>query len=451
MTASDVHGPGRDQSTRALVAGWIGTTVEYYDFSIYGLASSVVFAKLFFPTSDPVTGTLLSLSTFAIGFLARPIGAVVFGHFGDRLGRKSTLVATLGLMGIATFAVGLLPTYRQVGIAAPILLIVARLAQGFSVGGEYGGAVLMTIEHAERGKRGFRGSLINTGTSAGLLLANLVFLGVLQLPDDQLHSWGWRIPFLLSAVLVGVGLFVRLSLDESPEFEAVKARNAVDRLPVVEVFRECGGRVALMAAGILSAGVAFTLATVYSLEYARTGLGLDKDTMIAVLLPATLVIIVCVPLAGKLADRFGNRTVFIAGAASLIVLPFAWLALLQTRNYGLMLLGFTLLFIGYSANYGVVPAYFSQVFPARLRFTGMSIGFTVGLIAGNAFSPDIATYLLHTTGGWVGIAVYMAAMSAVSVVAGLFLREVDDTTEPPRAPAPHVAADSDTGDTARVR
>ncbi|WP_445516105.1 MFS transporter [Streptomyces sp. NEAU-174] len=451
MTATDVHGPGRDQSTRALVAGWIGTTVEYYDFSIYGLASSVVFAKLFFPTSDPVTGTLLSLSTFAIGFLARPIGAVVFGHFGDRLGRKSTLVATLGLMGIATFAVGLLPTYRQVGIAAPILLIVARLAQGFSVGGEYGGAVLMTIEHAERGKRGFRGSLINTGTSAGLLLANLVFLGVLQLPDDQLHSWGWRIPFLLSAVLVGVGLFVRLSLDESPEFEAVKARNAVDRLPVVEVFRECGGRVALMAAGILSAGVAFTLATVYSLEYARTGLGLDKDTMIAVLLPATLVIIVCVPLAGKLADRFGNRTVFIAGAASLIVLPFAWLALLQTRNYGLMLLGFTLLFIGYSANYGVVPAYFSQVFPARLRFTGMSIGFTVGLIAGNAFSPDIATYLLHTTGGWVGIAVYMAAMSAVSVVAGLFLREVDDTTEPPRAPAPHVAADSDTGDTARVR
>ncbi|MFJ1990827.1 TetR family transcriptional regulator [Streptomyces asiaticus] len=197
-------------------------------------------------------------------------------------------------------------------------------------------------------------------------------------------------------ILDGIADYVmgnfRLPTAEETSPEAVKARNAVDRLPVVEVFRECGGRVALMAAGILSAGV-----------------------------------------------------------ASLIVLPFAWLALLQTRNYGLMLLGFTLLFIGYPANYGVVPAYFSQVFPARLRFTGMSIGFTVGLIAGNAFSPDIATYLLHTTGGWVGIAVYMAAMSAVSVVAGLFLREVDDTTEPSRAPAPHVAADSDTGDTAQVR
>ncbi|MBO3679706.1 MFS transporter [Streptomyces sp. NEAU-YJ-81] len=444
MTATHVRDPGRDQGTRALLAGWIGTTVEYYDFSIYGLASSVVFAKLFFPTSDPVIGTMLSLSTFAIGFLARPVGAVVFGHFGDRLGRKSTLVATLGLMGVATFAVGLLPTYGQVGIAAPILLIVARLAQGFSVGGEYGGAVLMTIEHAERGKRGFRGSLINTGTSAGLLLANLVFLGVLQLPDDQLHSWGWRIPFLLSAVLVGVGLFVRLSLAESPEFEAVKAQNTVNRLPVVEVFRECGGRVVLMAGGILSAGVAFTLASVYSLEYARTGLQLDKDTMIAVLLPATLVIIVCVPLAGKLADRFGNRRVFLAGAASLIVLPFVWLALLQTREYWLMLLGFTLLFIGYSANYGVVPAYFSQVFPARLRFTGMSIGFTVGLIAGNAFSPDIATYLLHTIGGWLGIAVYMAAMSVVSVIAGLFLREEDDTPQQPRDPVPYDVADSGT-------
>ncbi|MER6523900.1 MFS transporter [Streptomyces sp. NPDC001508] len=445
MTATDVRASRRNQRNKALVASWLGTTVEYYDFSIYGLASSVVFAQLFFPHSDPLIGTLLSLSTFAIGFIARPVGAIVFGHFGDRLGRKSTLVATLGLMGVATFAVGLLPTYGQAGSLAPVLLIIARLAQGFSVGGEYGGAILMTVEHADRHERGFRGSLVNTGTSAGLLLANLVFLGVLQLPDDQLLAWGWRLPFLLSAVLVGVGLFVRLSLEESPEFEAVKAGNAVGRLPVVDVFRECGGRVLLVALGILSAGVAFTLATVYSLGYGQTGLGLSKDTMISVLLPATLVIIVCVPLAGKLADRFGARSVFLAGAASLVVLPFAWLALLQTRQYWLMLLGFVLLFIGYSANYGVVPAYFSQVFPARLRFTGMSIGFTVGLIAGNAFAPDIAAYLLHVTGGWLGIAVYMAAMSVVSLIAALFLREpAADTTTPP-APASLVADGSTAG------
>ncbi|MGW3952291.1 MFS transporter [Streptomyces sp. NPDC004752] len=447
MTATAVRAPRRDQSNRALVAGWLGTTVEYYDFSIYGLASSVVFAQLFFPHSDPVVGTLLSLSTFAIGFIARPVGAVVFGHYGDRMGRKSTLVATLGLMGLATFAVGLLPTYGQAGILAPVLLVIARLAQGFSVGGEYGGAILMTVEHSGRDERGFRGSLINTGTSAGLLLANLVFLGVLQLPDDQLMSWGWRLPFLLSAVLVGVGLFVRLKLEESPEFEAVRAQNSVDRFPVVDVFRECPRQVVLVALGILSAGVAFTLATVYSLSYAKDGLGLSKDTMISVLLPATAVIIVCVPLAGKLADRIGSRTVFLAGAISLIFLPFAWLALLQTRQYWLMLLGFTLLFIGYSLNYGVVPAYFSQVFPARLRFTGMSIGFTIGLIAGNAFAPDIAAYLLHVTDGWVGIAVYMAAMSVVSVVAGLFLKEPADASAPPLAPVSQVADHS----TAQVR
>ncbi|MFC9223833.1 MFS transporter [Streptomyces hygroscopicus] len=439
MTATGLPAPLPGQKNRALVAGWLGTTVEYYDFSIYGLASSVVFAELFFPHSDPLIGTLLALSTFAIGFIARPVGAVVFGHFGDRMGRKSTLVATLGLMGFATFAVGLLPTYDQAGWLAPVLLITARLAQGFSVGGEYGGAILMTIEHADRAERGFRGSLLNTGTSAGLLLANLVFLGVLQLPEDQLMAWGWRLPFLLSAVLVGVGLFVRLKLEESPEFVEIKAQNEVDRLPVVDVFRECGGRVLLVALGILSTGVAFTLASVYSLRYGQTALHLSRDTMIAVLLPATLVIIVCVPLAGKLADQFGNRSVFLAGAVSLIGLPFVWFALLQTGEYWLMLLGFTLLFIGYSASYGVVPAYFSQVFPARLRFTGMSIGFTLGLIAGNAFAPDIAAYLLHRTGGWLGIAVYMAGVSVVSVVAGLFLREPSETSAVPSTPAPQAA------------
>ncbi|WP_306317053.1 MULTISPECIES: MFS transporter [unclassified Streptomyces] len=322
MTETD-PGSRRAQSRKAAAAGWIGTTVEYYDFSIYGLASSVVFAKLFFPTSDPLVGTLLSLSTFAIGFVARPVGAVVFGHYGDRLGRKGVLVVTLGLMGGATVAVGLLPTYGQVGIVAPVLLVLARLIQGFSVGGEYSGAILMTVEHAEEGRRGFRGSLINTGTSAGLLLANLAFLGVLQLPDEQLESWGWRLPFLASAVLIVVGLVVRLKVTESPEFTGVKAENTVRRLPIVEVFRESGKQVALASIGILSAGVAFTMASVYSLEYGRTALGLDSDTMVSVLLPATLVIIVCVPLAGALSDRFGNRTLFLAGAVSMVFLPFA--------------------------------------------------------------------------------------------------------------------------------
>lgn len=433
-TTDDAPLAGRQQSRKAVLGSWVGTVIEYYDFAIYGLAASAIFSKLFFPESSALIGTLLSLSTFAVGFVARPVGAAVFGHFGDRIGRKKVLVVTLGMMGTATFLIGALPTYQHMGAVAPALLVLARLAQGFSAGGEYGGAILMAVEHSGKAKRSFRGSLINTGTSAGLVLANLVFLGVFQLSEDAMLSWGWRIPFLFSGVLVLVGLWVRVHLEESPEFTEVKKDRAVRRMPVVDVFRQAGGRVALAAVGILSSGIAFTMASVYSLGYAESGLGMTSGEMLEVLLPATLVILVFIPLAGKVADRVGNRAVFLAGAGALVVLPFAWLALLETRSYWLMLLGFVLLFLGYSANYAVVPAFYSQIFPPELRFTGISVGFTVGLIAGNAVAPAISTYLLEATGGWVGIAVYMGAMALLSFVAGLFLRELPDPQAEPEGP-----------------
>ncbi|MFI7128073.1 MFS transporter [Nonomuraea sp. NPDC050153] len=408
------------QRRKAAVASWIGTTIEYYDYACYGIAASLVFADLFFPASDPLVATLLSLSSFAVGYVARPLGALIFGHFGDRVGRRTILIVTLVLMGAATFVIGVLPTYDQIGVAAPALLIAARILQGVSAGGEYGGAILMTVEHSERDRRGFFGSLVNTGTTAGLLLANLTFLLVLD--EGSVRSWGWRIPFLLSAVLVVVGLALRLAVEETPEFDEVKRHQEVRRLPVVDLFRTCWRTVLLVALGIVGAGTTFTMATVFSLTYGKSGLGLSGDRMLTILLPAIVVVLVCVPLFGRLSDRIGVRPVFMGGAAALIVLPFVWFALLDTRQYGWMLLGFGLLFVGYAANYAVVPAYFSAVFPSAVRFSGLSIAFTSGLIISNAIAPAVSQSLLAATGGWASIAAYMAGASLVTLVAGVFLR-----------------------------
>ncbi|KAB2388759.1 MFS transporter [Actinomadura montaniterrae] len=430
----------RHQRTRAVFASWIGTTIEYYDFSCYGLGASLIFAKIFFPSANPTTGTLLSLSSFGVAYVARPLGALVFGHFGDRMGRRRTLIFTLLLMGVSTIAIGALPTYSQIGLAAPVLLVVARLLQGFAVGGEYGGAILMTVEHSADNKRGLFGSLVNTGTTAGLVLANLAFLLALRLPDEQLLSWGWRIPFLLSTLLVVIGLIARTVLEETPDFAEVKQRDAVREFPIVDVARNHLGTVSLVALGIIASGSTFTLTTVFSLTYGKLGLGLGGSAMLDVLLPATVVVLVALPLFGRLADRVGVRALFLGGLVSLIVLPFVWFALLDTRQYGLMLLGFALLFVGYAANYAVVPAYFAQVFPSGVRFTGLSVGFTIGLIASNAIAPAVATSLLEASGGWEAIAAYMASTAVISLVAGIFLRI--PTTGSERVAAPRLVDDS---------
>jgi MFS family permease len=411
------------QGFKTVLASWIGTTIEYYDFAIYGLAASVIFAKVFFPTTDPVVGTLISLSSFGVGYVARPLGGLVFGHFGDRVGRKVILVTTLTMMGSATILIGLIPSYRQIGVLAPILLVVARILQGVSLGGEYSGAVLMTVEHAGARKRGWHGGLMNTGTGSGMILANLAFLLVFGLPEDQLLSWGWRIPFLLSAVLVILGLVVRLKIAESPDFAEVKRRGEVRKLPMLDVLRHSWRAVALVTLGTVGAGVAFTMTTVFSLTYGKVALGMDGGAMLTVLLPAAVVTVVFVPAFGALADRVGMRPVFVAGAATLLVSPFVWLALLNTRQYGLMLLGFALLFVGYSANYAMFPGFFSLAFPAAVRFSGLSVGFTLGTIFGNAFAPAIGSWLLASGGGWPALGLYMAAAGAISLVAGLLLRE----------------------------
>jgi MFS family permease len=411
------------QPARAAWAGWFGTAIEFYDFSVYGLAASLLFPKIFFPAADPVVGTLISLSSFGVGYVARPFGALLFGHLGDRMGRKSILVTTLMMMGIATTAIGLLPSYGRLGIAAPVLLVALRIVQGISLGGESSGAVLLTVEHAEKHRRGFFGGILNTGTAVGTILANGMFLLVAQMPEEDLLAWGWRIPFLVSVLLVVAGLVIRLGLRESPEFADVKVTGSVHKLPLVDVLRKCGGTVVLVTLATVGAGIMITVSSVYVLTYGKTALGLSTSTMLGVLLPALVVVVIGAPLYGRLADRIGPRPVFVVTAASMIVLPFVWFPLLNTGNQGLMLLGFVLLFAGYSGNYAVFPVFFSQAFPVSLRFSGMAIGFTIGTIAGNAFAPAISASLLESTGTWVSIAGYMAVASAISLVAGLLLRE----------------------------
>ncbi|HEX6445814.1 MAG TPA: MFS transporter [Streptosporangiales bacterium] len=424
MSALPAASVPRSGPVRVVLASLAGTTVEWYEFFSYGTASALVFGKLFFPNHDPLASVLLSLSTFALAFVVRPLGGVLFGHFGDRLGRKSMLVVTLSLMGAATFCVGLLPTYASIGVGAPILLVVLRVVQGLSLGGEYGGAVLMSVEHATERRRGVFGAFVNTGAAWGSLLANLVFLLVSQLPDAAFAAWGWRVPFLLSAALVVMGLVIRVKLAESPDFQAVKARGEIRRAPIGEVLTRHPMRAVLMCLAYVSAGVTFYVGTVFSLSYGTTHLALDDSVILQIVLAVNVLTIVGIPFFGWLSDRTGARKpIFIAGVVGMAVLPYVWFAGLDTRSLGWMLAGSLLLFLPYTATYGTMPVFFAHVFPPAVRYTGMSLGYTLGTVVGSALAPIIATWLLGAYGGWVLVAVYMSLAGVVSAVAAVFLRE----------------------------
>jgi metabolite-proton symporter len=411
------------QPRRVLAAGLIGSAIEWYEFFIYGTAASLVFGKLFFPDFDPVVGTLLALSTFAVGFVARPIGSVVFGHFGDRLGRKSMLVITLVMMGVATTLTGLLPTYESIGIWAPILLVVLRIVQGFSLGGEYGGAVLMSVEHAGPRKRGLYGAVVNTGVGWGLLLATIVFLGLSQLSDEAFYSWGWRVPFLSSIVLVGIGLVIRLKLEESPDFEKARQTGEIQKLPIAEVLRKYPVYVVLMCLAYLSSGVTFYIATVFSLSYGTKTLGESRSTLLGLISISVCIVMAGMIYFGWLSDRVSRRAIFFVGLVGMTAAPWAWFALLGTGDWPLMLLGFALLLIPYAANYGIMPAYFVAVFPAHIRYTGLSLGYTLGAVLAGGTAPIIATFLFGEFGDWHAIALYMSATGVLSMIGAIFLRE----------------------------
>jgi MFS transporter, MHS family, shikimate and dehydroshikimate transport protein len=421
------QGGGETRSIKKVAAAsFIGTTIEWYDFFLYGTAAALVFGDLFFPEAEPLVGTLLAFSTYAVGFVARPIGGIVFGHYGDRIGRKTMLVLSLLIMGVATFLIGVLPTYASIGIVAPILLVVLRFAQGIGVGGEWGGAVLMSVEHAPKGRRGFFGSWPQTGVPAGLLLSTAVFAFVQAMTTEAAFlSWGWRVPFLASAILVVVGLFIRLKLMESPAFERVKETRSEARRPIVDVVRKYPREV-LVAMGMrVAENGCFYILTVFVLAYGEDELGLAKGTMLTGVIIAAAIGLFTVPLWGALSDRVGRRPLYMAGAVVTTLWAFPLFGLMNTETPILIWLSIVVgVNLGHDLMYGPQAAYFSELFGTRVRYSGASLGYQLASVFAGGFAPLVATALLAAGGGSPTlVALYMMAMGLISVVATWYATE----------------------------
>ncbi|MFJ5487915.1 MFS transporter [Hansschlegelia beijingensis] len=417
-----------DEKMKKIVwASVLGTVVEWYDFLIYGTAAALVFNKLFFPTMDPVAGTLAAFAAYAVGFVARPLGGAIFGHFGDRLGRKAMLTLTMLIMGVGTFLIGCLPTYDQIGIWAPILLVALRLMQGIGIGGEWGGAVLMVIEHAPEKKRGFYGSLVQVGFPAGVALSTATFLGLSMLPQEQFLSWGWRLPFLFSVILIGVGLFVRLRLVETPAFAQVKETKTVARMPILEVIMG-QPKTFLTAVGLKISEVAWVyVLTVFSIVYATNTLGLPKTLILYAILLGAVLEFATLPLFGWMSDKIGRRPMYIGGAlisaaCALVVFP-----LLDTRDPAIVVISIAVIMsLTHATMFGPQAAFLPELFGTRVRYSGASLGCQIAAAISGGFAPMIATGLLAWAGATWPIALYLICLAAISLVATLYATETRD-------------------------
>lgn len=412
---------------KAALASFLGSTLEYYDFFIYGTAAALVFPHLFFPSADPAIGLIGAFATFGVAYVARPVGGLVMGHFGDKLGRKKILLLTLGIMGLSSLGIGFLPGYEQVGVWAPVLLVAGRLAQGFSAGAESAGASALTLEHSPEGKRGFFTSFVMTGYASGMVLATLVFIPVTALPQEAMMSWGWRIPFWLSIVVLAIAYWVRTHLDETPVFEEAQESHQVAPMPIKEVLRFQAPDV-LRVVGMSIMSVMQTIFTVFGLAYATSTAGFDRASILTVNAVAIGLSMFAMPLAAKLSDRIGRRPLLLTAAFGCSVTIFLYFVALSTGNIVLVFLAaFLNMTVLYSGFNGIWPAFFAEQFAAPVRYTGMAMGNQLGLVLAG-FAPMIAGMLL-TPGatGWIPVAVFGTVCMLIAAVSVFYSRETART------------------------
>ncbi|WP_028219354.1 MFS transporter [Paraburkholderia oxyphila] len=417
MTTPQTSAPATRQPVRAAAAAFIGTMIEWYDFYIYATAAALVFGELYFPSEDRFVSTMASFATFAVGFFARPLGGLIFGHLGDRIGRKKALMTTLMMMGVATVCVGLLPSYANVGMLAPVLLVLLRIVQGVAVGGEWGGAVLMAAEHAPAGRRTFFASFAQLGSPAGLILSLLAFRSVTSLDKADFLSWGWRLPFLVSAVLLVVGIMIRLGVNESPEFEKLKDQRSTVKLPVAEVFRSAWGLVLLCigANTIGIAGVYFT--NTFMIAYTTQYVGITRSLILDCLFAVAIIQFLSQPIAAWLAERMGGARFLKCAALAAMLSPYPMFVLVQSGKVVPMVIGIALAVVCMASFYSVIAGFVSGVFPTRVRYSAISLSYQVcGAVAGG-LTPLVGTWLAHRYAGqWWPLAVFYTCLAGVSLV-----------------------------------